>query len=413
MMITTNDPLRGRYEDEAIAARQDAPLAQRQDDTGGRPARRGCTIEHVSKVDHAPGAQAPVPPCLHNLLFDPSHPHFFEITADHLAHPHGTPGSCMDQLKTHVRDTLGAEPFMRALGSVEFEDLAPLMHDALVAQGWSVDVAASKAGQMSGMMGHTALNLLQDAVAGVVEGKLTVMGAFLDDMKGDELLEKVVLARASTIHDEDLQKRFLGLFGVTESKASKIHDLLAEWIPQEITAPTAESAGDVNEALALLDKGVDRARSMVDHLLDETRYWQLGKAFDPLADFEPEVQDIFAALGLPSHEVDAGNVMGRLVDVHVDSVKVKRRVEGAVKLFMSALGPGDLLGAVGSVPGLAATKMHAQEMAYLASLGSASGEDVQAANEDHRYEIVGMLSTLILGSPVMQTVQYMQPATAP
>ncbi len=363
----------------------------------------GCSIELVKNPKKAD--KPATPPCLVNMLMDPGHPQYFQITGEMLECPSGAPGSFLDVFKTHVRDTVGTEAFLRALGNVTEAQLSDMMKKALVLQGHDAGVAADKAHAMACAVTSAGIVLLENRVAGMVKAKLELVASIADVIEKDETLQGEMLAQLCQLNDEKAQVELLACFGMDSDEALEIAGMLSPFIPQEIKSPTADSKSPVAEAKKMLGKGLSSVSKQAHRLLSDLETWQMSKNLDMLADFGPEVEKVFADLGLPSPSNGKDTAMGKAVDVHVDSVKKGRAIETSVKLLMSAatslMSPGWIastaMALAGAAPGIVADGQRSDDLELLGALGSASAESQAQAEKDLATDMIMLCVNLVSG----------------
>lgn len=343
---------------------------------------QGCVME---PVQHEPAGKhkTPYPPCLVNLFLDPDHPSYFPLTGEHVACPYGKPGSCMDQFKSHVEQTVGTEAFLRALGNVDEEQLTSLMSQALEARG--LDTGADF--DMCCMAALAGRILISDKVSSLVQDRLCTLDAVATLMVDDEDLQKMTLAQACSINDEGGRCQFFQAMGIAEKPARKLAKLLAPWIPQEVSSPTAQSEEDVHEAISLLKKQLTGVKKTISTLMPDVKYWQLSKGTDILADCGGVVKQVFEDLGVPGPARNVDNLLSKVVDVHVSNVAAQRVIEMEVKFVIGAATGLAALGGLATVattlaaaaPSMAADGLKFQQTQLLSSLGISTQQDLEKA----------------------------------
>lgn len=325
------------------------------------------------------------PPCLVNLLLDPLHPHHFALTPERLEIVSGAAGSCLDTFKTHVRDTVGTDAYLRALGSMDEASLRTLFEQALGMQGHG----QHKAGPLARMAAGAGLVLLQDRIASSVLEKIETRQAVCSMLTGDERLCKLLLVSVSTIADRDAQVKLLMGFGLGPWEAARVAKLVSPWIPQEIESPTDQSKADVHKADKLLKKGLARAHKMLSSLEPEIRTWQLSHEIDLLADFGPETKTALMDLGLQNK----ASVLAQAIGEHTAQVDKDRDMEAGVKFAISLVaGLAGKAGILADLPGVLAGKKRLDDLTLLMGMGIASAEAVDDARKDL---LVTILETVI------------------
>ncbi len=338
--------------------------------------------------------QAPSwPPCLVNLLLDASHPHHFALTPERLETISGSAGSCLDAFRTHVAATIGADPFLRALGAVNPKSLASLFGKALASQDAPVDQAEA----LAGMAARAGLLLLADRIAANVLAKLETQDLVSSLLLDDRDLRSLLLVRVSEMKEGPSKVKLLQGFGLGSKAAAKVAKLLGPWIPQEIRHPTAQSAKDVGKADGILVAGLEGVHGTIAGIEPEIRHWQVSKQIDPIADFEPEVAAACAELGLGA--ASKGSALGAAIEEHLAQVRDERCVELGIGLLMdlvTGLAPGKAPGLVTALPGLLADKKNLDDLTLLQGVGAASTEAVEMARARLLTSIISLTVDVLL-----------------
>jgi hypothetical protein len=351
----------------------------------------GYTIE--CSVAHS-GTKAPsYSPCLVNLLLDPSHPHHFALTPERLEKISGAPGSCLDAFGTHVAATIGTDPFLRAMGSVDPESLCTLFEKALASQC----MPTSKAASLAEMAARAGLALLTDRIAKNVLAKLETHDLVSGMLLEDRSLRSLLLVRVSEIEQDQVKVKLLKGFGLGSIAAAKVAKLLGPWIPQEIRQPTTQSAGDVAKADAILVNGLEGVHQTISGIEPEIRHWQVSKQIDIIADFEPEVLAAYGELGLGASS--KGSALDLAVEAHLARVRKERSVElglGLVVDLVTGMAQGKVPGLITAIPGILAEKKKLDDLTLLQGVGAASTEAVEMARARLLTSIVAVTVDVIM-----------------
>jgi len=334
-----------------------------------------------------------LPPCLVNLFLDPAHPCHFALTAERIETVSGAPGSCLDLLKTHVRDTVGTDAFLRAIGTVSASGLEKLLAKALAEQGHSPQVVAGKTGPLAEAAAVAGLVLLEERIASSVLARIQAHEEACEIMLGDPAMRLALLAKMSALPADADRARILAGFGLDPGQAGTISHLLGPWIPQEIEHPTGQSAADVAKADALLAKGLGKAHDVLEDLEPEVRFWQVSNEIDLLSDFGPVVDAALADLGLPPSGKGQMSALTGAIEAHVEDVDRERAISTAIQVGISLVtGPaGKAASLTGGLPSLLAGEKKLEDALVLRGLGIASDEAVDEARDDL---LLGVLVTV-------------------
>jgi hypothetical protein len=353
-------------------------------DPAAKQKHAGSKQDAIVEATAGKGSKAPpFPPCLVNLLIDASHPHHFALTDERLELVSGGPGSCLDAFKTHVRDTVGTDAYLRAMGRVDLATVKSLFAKSLSIQGHE----GKKAGALAQMAAQAGLILLEDRIASDALVRIQAQKAACSVLAQDRALRGLMLVKVSAEGDRSDQVRLLERFGLSAGEAAKVAKLVSSWIPQEIVHPTPQSEAGVAAADKLLAKGVERALSSLASLEGEIRHWQISKEIDLVADLGPAVEAALDDLGLPAG--GKGSLLADAIEGHVAGVEKDRLVEDVLELGIGLVcGCAGRVGAASGLPQILADKKRLDDLTLLAAMGLASTEAVDEAR-------VGLLASVL------------------
>jgi hypothetical protein len=254
------------------------------------------------------------------------------------------------------------------------------------------------------MASEAAVILLEDHIASSAGSKLETVSWLTDKLLGDPSLRKELLAQATMIHSDTARENFLQCFGVESMPAKVIDELLDEWIPQEITHPTAESSADVSAADKILTfclKSVDKS---IGELAQSIETWQVDKEIDMLADLGSELETVFKDLGLAPLGPKNGSALGKAVEAHIEHVEHDRTVDGLVETGITVISlfafGGPLVALAGALPSLLASQQRLDDLQLLQGLGSADTEAVAEAEVNFAKSCLALAASLAVGSAI-------------
>ncbi len=338
------------------------------------------------EIQVAPSKPQPqqVPPCLVNMLIDPGNPAFFAMGGDDLAYLEGGPGSCLDFFKTHVRDTVGVDVFLRAMGAMTQDALVSFCGKALAIQGHDPAVAKSAAPALGNMMASAAIILLENEVASRVIGKLEIVGAAASALAGSEELRLELLDRICDAGAGGPGKKVLEALGLGEHDADEVISL------------ASQGKEGMEEAQTILLDGLADLEEEIADLESEIATWPMSKEIDLLADLGPEVSAALHDMGMPKQQ--KGSALDAAIKSHVADAGKSHMVNTGVKLLLHAaagmVAGGLIAHAAAALPGLAADAGKLEDMELLHAVGSASDQAVAEARNDLALAFVAALVPL-------------------